>query len=154
MLDARDLMGIYEVPDYAEASLMEVMRSGLTKMESYAKRHHRFKSRTGALISSISSEIYGLSGRLYIDDFIAPYGVFVHEGQRSWAPDQFIYEAASALSSDLRRNLIASYNKAEKKHNEEGNTEAALALALWMDLLSEEEDKSKKKVEQPWSISQ
>jgi hypothetical protein len=119
MLDARDLMGIYEVPDYAEASLMEVMRSGIKKMESYAKRNHRFRSRTGALISSISSEIYGLSGRVYIDDFIAPYGVYVHEGQRSWAPDQFIYKAVSALQSSLKSALHKEFYKVKAQYEQE-----------------------------------
>lgn len=119
MLDARDLMGIYEVPDYAEASLMEVLKLGLVQMEQYAKSHHRFQSRTGSLVEAIMSESYGLSGRVYIDDLIAPYGVYVHEGQRTWAPDQFIYKAVSALESRLKLDLHKEFYKAKTKYEQE-----------------------------------
>lgn len=119
MISARDLLGNVVIPDYAEARLMEVMQSGTKHMQKYAKTHHRFKSRTGSLIDSISSEVYGLTGRVYIDDFIASYGVYVHEGQRSWAPDQFIYGAVSRMLPDLKMELHIALNEVEAEMGEE-----------------------------------
>jgi len=119
MLDARDLMGVYEIEDYAQASLMEVMKLGTVKMEQDARSNHRFQSRTGSLVEAILSETWGLSGRVYIDDFIAPYGVYVHEGQRSWAPDQFIYKAVSKNLSSLKMALHREYAKAKAKYSTE-----------------------------------
>ena len=116
MLDARDLMGIYEVPDYAEAALMEVFKLGLVKMEQDAKAQHRFQSRTGSLVEAIKEETYGLQGRVYIDDLIAPYGVYVHEGQRSWAPDQFIYKAVDRNLSRLKMSLHREYEKVKARY--------------------------------------
>lgn len=116
MLDARDILGTYDIPDYAEASLMEVMSSGVKDMQQYARSNHRFKRRTGSLIDAISSDSFGLSGRVYIDDLIAYYGVYVHEGQRSWAPDQFIYKAVSALLPDLKTDLHQALAAAEKDY--------------------------------------
>lgn len=116
MLDARDILGTYDIPDYAEASLMEVMSSGVKEIQQYARSHHRFQRRTGALIDAISSESFGLSGRVYIDDIIAYYGVYVHEGQRSWAPDQFVYKAVSALLPDLKSDLHQALVVAEKDY--------------------------------------
>lgn len=116
MLDARDILGIYDIPDYAEASLMEVMRSGVEGMRQYARSHHRFNRRTGSLIQAMSAEAFGLSGRVYIDDLIAYYGVYVHEGQRSWAPDQFIYKAVSALLPDLKSDLHQALALAQKDY--------------------------------------
>lgn len=116
-LDARKLLGYATIPDYAEAALEEVMFTYLTRIETRAKVLHRFRSRTGSLVAAIESELYGLSGRVYIDDILAPYGKFVHNGQRTWAPDPFVYNAVSQLEGELtsvlKRTLEASIKEAQ-----------------------------------------
>ena len=116
ILDARKLLGFMDIPDYAEAALEDVMGTYISRMQRRAKILHRFRSRTGNLVSAIESELYGLSGRVYIDDMVAPYGKFVHNGQRTWAPDPFIYDAVAELedelSTALKQTLEASIQKA------------------------------------------
>lgn len=117
ILDARKLLGFHDIPNYAEAALEDVMGTYISRMKRRAKILHRFRSRTGNLVSAIESELYGLSGRVYIDDMVAPYGKFVHNGQRSWAPDPFVYDAVSELedelSTALKQTLEASIQKAQ-----------------------------------------
>lgn len=111
ILDAHKLLGYASIPDYAEAALGDVLGSYISRITRRAKILHRFRSRTGNLVSAIESEMYGLSGRVYIDDMLAPYGKFVHNGQRTWAPDPFIYDAVAELEDELSIALKATLAK-------------------------------------------
>ncbi len=66
-----------------------------------ARNHHRFITRTGALEQSVTVEYTGNTVRAYLDASVAPYGIFVHDGQRSWAPDPFLEKAFTAHIKDI-----------------------------------------------------
>jgi len=58
---------------------------------------HRFQSRTGKLVSSIKSDYTDTGVRAYLDTGVAKYATYVHEGQRSWAPDPFLTNSFNAM---------------------------------------------------------
>lgn len=133
---AQELLGDIAIPDYATDAIQRILTRGINRMEDYAKSNHRFTSRTGTLVSSIRSDIYNLSGRIYIDDFLCSYGKFVHNGQRSWSPDQFIYDAYNALSDDIASEMRDQLEMIEIKRNAD---ELAILAAL---LLSNNEEEN------------
>lgn len=133
---AQELIGDMAIPDYAAGAMQRILTRGINQMEDYAKSNHRFSSRTGNLLSAIRSDIYNLSGRLYIDDFLCDYGKFVHNGQRSWAPDQFIYDAYDALSDDIASEMRDQLEMIELKRSAD---ELAILAAL---LLSNNEEEN------------
>lgn len=81
-----------------------------------ARMRHRYSSRTGTLRNAIQSSADANAATVEINSTIAPYGGYVHEGQRSWKPDQFVPEAINAtipenlseleheFANSLRRN--------------------------------------------------
>lgn len=124
---AQELLGDIAIPDYATDAMQRILTRGIHEMEDYAKSNHRFTSRTGNLISAIRSDIYNLSGRLYIDDFLCSYGKYVHNGQRSWAPDQFIYDAYNTLSDDIASEMKDQLEMIEVKRSAD---DLAILMAL------------------------
>ena len=132
------------IPDYATEAVERVLSLGVSKMQRYAETHHRFNSRTGTLVSAISSQVYGLSGRLYIDDFLAPYGHYVHNGQRSWSPDPFITDAFDALSGELARDIRDTVATMEVKKSAD---ELAVMMALFLASEKDKEDDKKEIVD-------
>jgi hypothetical protein len=62
-------------------------------IEQEAKNSHKYQSRTGRLsrATSVRTERDMLQG--YINDHLAPYGKYIHDGFKSWSPDPFIEQA-------------------------------------------------------------
>lgn len=108
-----------------ERRFRQAIKESVSTVAEYAGDHHRFIARTGNLERSITPEVMGLRGVIYLDDKLAPYGPMVHEGTRPhvilpknrkvlrWAdggefifarkvqhpgtkPDQFLYQALDA----------------------------------------------------------
>lgn len=61
-----------------------------------ARMRHRYSTRTGTLRNAIQSSADANAATVEINSAMAPYGGYVHEGQRSWKPDQFVPEAINA----------------------------------------------------------
>lgn len=70
-----------------------------------AKTIHRYKRKTGKLERGVREERRKDGGSVFVDDTYAHYGKYVHMGQRSWAPDEFVFRAGDANERDLD-NLI------------------------------------------------
>ena len=102
-----------KLPERIERAAMIQAKRELGVVQYIARTAHRFMStpgrrptgryyrNTGRLERSIQVEMTGDGGRVYLDDGIADYGVYVHEGQRSWEPDQFVYDAFEAQRDDI-----------------------------------------------------
>ncbi|MBP2629886.1 MAG: hypothetical protein H6Q70_514 [Firmicutes bacterium] len=74
-------------PRTFEKNMRLGMKESTRSVKDLAVMRHKFISRTGALIRSITDEtIFSdeskVEGRVYIDEKIAPYGKWVHEGTR------------------------------------------------------------------------
>lgn len=74
-----------------------IVRMGIWKyaqvLRSGARVVHRHKRRTGKLERSIKIDFIKDGAVVYADDTYADYAKYVHMGQRSWAPDQFIFDS-------------------------------------------------------------
>lgn len=118
--------------------VLSAFKSSLSDMVSYAKVNHRFKSKSGKLTKAINSEIISKSpivGKVFINNDVAPYGKFVHQGTKphviyakdanalSWMsegkrvfakyvfhpgtePDPFIDNAVEALTGKMVNNIL------------------------------------------------
>lgn len=97
---------IDKYPRAVQVAVSTVFKYWLDRMQAYARNNHRFKKRTGNLMASIGSRMRFLTGEVYINEFWAPYGEFVHRGHGSWAPDPFIYNAFDQLEDNMKWSLL------------------------------------------------
>ena len=81
----------------------EAVHTYLDQVAKTAKRSHRYKRRTGALERSIRTDKHDNGGSVYIDDSIAPYGEYVHDGTKHIIADPFLMDAED---NRLLDNLI------------------------------------------------
>lgn len=95
-----------------EAQVLDVIYKGLKKAEWHAKREHRYKRRTGKLTRATQAEFNPKGGSLGINDAVAHYGKYVHEGQRSWAPDKFIPTALNRVWPAIDKQIDNVIDKA------------------------------------------
>lgn len=95
------------LPEALSRTLSKGLESALNDMAMIAKVNHRYKVRTGRLYSATQAMTKELKGDLHINDSIAHYGVYVHEGHGTWAPDKFVYKAVL----DNEPNLTDALNK-------------------------------------------
>lgn len=66
--------------------LRQAVKSATNDVAVYAKNHHKFKARTGALERAVThrESSDGMSGYVTIDRTQAPYGVYVHQGYKAY----------------------------------------------------------------------
>lgn len=87
----------------------------LPMMSNDAKRMHRHQRRTGKLERSIKVVRRKDGGSIYIDDASCDYGKFVHRGQRTWKPDEFVFETYQRNERVFDTNIDKAINDALKK---------------------------------------
>lgn len=67
-----------------EKRLRQAIRASAREVQEEAQRTHRFTSRTGQLERAIDVRMIGdKTAEVYIDNDVAHYGPFVHEGTRA-----------------------------------------------------------------------
>lgn len=111
------------LPDGLYKSALQNIRMHLDNVRTIARTTHRFMStpgrrptgryyrNSGHLEDSIRVKIESDGGRVYLEESIADYGKYVHDGQRSWAPDPFVYDAFESQKDEIISDL--SYNIAQ-----------------------------------------
>lgn len=100
------------LPEALSRSLSVGLNTALTDMASIAKINHRYKVRTGTLYKATQAMTRELKGDVFINDSVAHYGVYVHEGHGTWAPDKFVYKAVLDNEPNLTKALEQSIAKA------------------------------------------
>jgi hypothetical protein len=105
-------------------ALLQIIALNLDNVRSIARMTHRFQStpgrrptgryyrNTGALEDSIRVKMESDGGRVYLEEGIAPYGKFVHDGQRTWEPDQFVYDAFETQKDNIVSDLNYALDEA------------------------------------------
>ena len=72
-----------------------------------AKASHRFTSRSNNLERSIRNRIEQKHNKIIsfftLDNRIANYGKYIHEGFRSWKPDPFLFNAIDNKTKNLKK---------------------------------------------------
>lgn len=125
-VDTKGLMRALEAfPKETSKELRTEMKVQLESIAKDARRHHRFNHQSGNLEKSIvvKVEMSGTAGAIFIDPDISNtrtkkgvgYGVFIHEGFKTWAPDKFLYEAFGRGRIALVAGLTSAVNKAIKR---------------------------------------
>lgn len=61
-------------------------------IQARARGMHRFDSKTGNLERAISYSVEGDRADLYLDEAIAPYATFVHDGTGLWGPNRRAFD--------------------------------------------------------------
>jgi hypothetical protein len=91
------------MPDIAAKKLRLTLNKVLRSVIYDARGRHRYKSRSGNLSRSTTYTISrdGLSAELFLDEGIAKYGKYVHDGQRSWDKDEFLYSAVDKNEDEI-----------------------------------------------------
>jgi len=96
-----------DIKDEVEAVLEETFK----KVVKEAQSVHRFRNRSGRLVSAVQAEIKGYTARAFIDDGLAPYGGFIHDGFKTWAPDPFLADAFQRNASSIDRAFETSISR-------------------------------------------
>lgn len=83
------------------------LKQGTTLIQRTARFTHRYAAKSHDLEKSVKAEVdnQSLVATIFLDTGVAKYGPFVHEGQRSWKPDRFLFASAKKHKADVV-NLI------------------------------------------------
>jgi hypothetical protein len=112
------------LPVAVERAAVRGIKRQLAAIQRRARREHRFMSTSGKrptgryyrnthmLEKSVEMTTDEHGGMVYLDTGIAAYGPYVHEGQRSWAPDQFIYGAFDKQLPEIQPAVEAEITRA------------------------------------------
>lgn len=87
----------------------------LVTLRQGAKTVHRHKRKTGKLERSIKVSRNKDGGMVYADDAMSDYAKFVHMGQRTWKPDEFIYDSHSRNERILDQRIDKAIDDALRK---------------------------------------
>ena len=99
---------LIELSEDIKGEVEKVLEESFAKVIKEAQSVHRFRSKTGRLVSAVQSEVNGYTAKAFIDDRLAPYGGFIHDGFKSWSPDPFLEDAFRRNSPELDRAIDAS----------------------------------------------
>lgn len=121
--------------------LYAAVQISVGKIDDRAHSEHRFTTRTGQLERSIEENVQGATGAVYLNQNVAPYGIYVHAGTRPhvivpkqkkvlrWPsggnfvfskvvhhpgtkPDEFIYQAMENSKADIQKTFDSQIEKA------------------------------------------
>lgn len=115
MTDTKVIKGLKELPKELTNEINKALQDTFYHMAVEARNAHRYTVRTGKLRSATRSAVKELTGELFVDDLKADYGVYVHQGHGTWAPDQFVYDAFKRGHPILDRAIDQAVDKAIKQ---------------------------------------
>ncbi len=56
-----------------------------------------------------------MRSRLFINDAAVPYGKWIHEGFKSWRPDQYLYQSVERNTNHIYSKINDGIDRAIKK---------------------------------------
>ena len=98
-------------------AISEAIKQAAPLIQNEARSNHRYKSHTGNLIRATKVQTTKTLAKAYIDDSMAKYGKYIHDGKGRWAPDPFLDNAiqsnldkidsiiANSIDRNLKRNI-------------------------------------------------
>jgi hypothetical protein len=113
-----------KLPQAVMRAALREAKTQLGVVQKTARTFHRFQStsgmrpngryyrNTGRLERSIQVEMSDDGGRVYLDEGIADYGVYIHSGFKSWESDPFVYEAFDEFREDILNNIGEAVSRA------------------------------------------
>lgn len=96
-----------DLPSALLDSIRIEMKNQITKVQETARKNHRYQTHTRKLEESVQTRILkdGLIGQIYLENSIADYGVYVHEGHGTWDPDRFLDEAIERQETEINEAM-------------------------------------------------
>jgi hypothetical protein len=110
-IDMKQLLDFNDLTKKVERELGRELKKINKSAEKQAMTQHRYQRRTGKLQYATRGVVKDFVSTLMIDGRIAPYGRYVHEGQRSWAPDRFLVRAGNIMAEDVTQAVLRVLNK-------------------------------------------
>jgi hypothetical protein len=104
--------GLRELSRNAERLVREAQENSSKELEREARTVHRYRIRSGLLERATKSEIVQSAINLYIDNGLADYGKYVHEGTNKRPPDRFVYQAMERKEDSIRDKIETAFDKA------------------------------------------
>lgn len=100
-----------------EKNVEKVEKESISRLEKTAREIHRYRPRTGKLQRATKGRVVeskkDVSGvELYIDRGVAPYGLYIHDGHRSWAPDTFVTDAMEKHEEEISKKYEKAFSDA------------------------------------------
>jgi serine/threonine protein kinase HipA of HipAB toxin-antitoxin module len=116
-VDAKGLMAaLTKEPETLEKNVGIALKEEMIKVIDESRNTHRFVIRTGMLDRSQQMrQLAPMSVEDYLDEGIASYGVYVHEGHGSWKPDRFLYDAFKRHVDSITKAVENAINKTFKQ---------------------------------------
>jgi len=93
-------------PEVLNRELRTAIKEWLTSVQVEARLVHRYTTRTAALDRSIQAKMEKDGGVVYLEEGIARYGQYIHEGFKRWAPDPFLIDAGERKQPQLQRGIV------------------------------------------------
>jgi hypothetical protein len=93
------------------------IKQEMSEIVRTAKKDHRYTHRTRNLEKSTltNDAMPPLTAEGHLDDGIAFYGKFIHQGFRTWSPDQFLYNALDQRKEQVQHNIEMAIEEAIRK---------------------------------------
>lgn len=103
-----------DIPSVRE--FRKAIRKGLVRgnklVKTEAQDIHRYNHRTRKLRRATKSRsIKTLGLRTYIDEQVADYGKYVHEGHGTWGADRFIDDSVKRNEKNIEKFIIEEIDK-------------------------------------------
>jgi hypothetical protein len=106
------LAALAKAPDEMEKNVGIALKEEMIAVLEESRNTHRFVTRTGMLDRSQQMrQLAPMSVEDYLDEGIASYGVYVHEGHHSWPPDQFLYDSFNRHIDSITDGVEKALNK-------------------------------------------
>lgn len=113
------LAALLQAGSAIEAEMETVMETSMEELavEARKKKHHRFITKGGFAEKSILSRTRrsGFIGQVYLETGIAHYSPYLHQGFRSWKPDEFLFSALEEKQSEIVGDVVGAINKGLRK---------------------------------------
>ncbi len=83
---ANALKALQAMPEDLGRAMRLALKAGTRDIQVAARQDHKFAPRSGNADRSISTQVDGLRGRVFLDTGIAPYAPGLHEGTGLYGP--------------------------------------------------------------------
>ena len=117
-VDTRQLLAALKKAGKETAKeLRKAMGEQMEGVKQEASRTHRFRVRSNNLVRSITPRVSrnGLQVLVELNEGVAKYGRFIHDGFKSWAPDQFLYKALRTQKRKIVQGISNGIARALRK---------------------------------------
>lgn len=104
-------------PQAMSRELRVAMKKEMSGVQRYARRNHRFITRSSMLARSVQTKVSttGLFGEVYLDTGLAVYGPRIHRGWGTWRADKFLTMAFKKFKPSITANLTRAVHDAIRK---------------------------------------